>query len=608
MKPKVKFLTAVWGETYVARFAALALPSFLAPGNLPALAEASELEVVILTAQRDLEFFERHDAFRRLRTVCAVRFVHIDDLIVGGVYGVTLTIAYARAIFECGRAMLDTHFVFMNADFVLADGSLRTLARHIVAGRPVVLAPSFRATAEALETPLRRLVRPDGVLAMPPREMLRLVMRRPHPTTVAKTLTQGLCHTVHPNQFFWQVDPHTLLGRYYLIFMLCLKPQREVGVVNSFCDYGFIPELCPQAGEIVLGDSDDFFMLELQHRSQEMYYLRFGPQKKSQAAASLAEWTTREHRRAAQHDIVFHEKDVPPALGPAKAQATEFIDSIARELPPPVSHVKHPYWQGGSRVYVRMAIERRMPLPPELGVQTEFPASRHVRWQALLTRLHHALLGDPPVVTPLNPHWLDYGHLASVIAAIPPAARGNVLVVREWPLHVDGLIKRHLNARFATLNEILLGDYGRRDEVAPFSHAVVYLQQSEHRYLRAISERCLPLLGPAAQCDVFVHRLRGQMETGDLLHEALDYLEGNAGEAEIRTSVGSWLKRFNSAMFTAFGEHFDRFGSLALLWIVPGLSVLLPLILVTNLLLWPSMPTRRALTSCSSVALRLRAN
>jgi hypothetical protein len=609
MKPKAKFLTAVWGETYVARFAALALPSFLAPGNLPALAEATELEVVILTAQRDLEFFERHAAFLRLRTVCPVRFVHIDDLIVGGVYGVTLTLAYARAMFQCGGEMLDTHFVFMNADFVLADGSLRTLAAHIVAGRPVVLAPSFRATAEALETGLRRAVR-SGVLAMPPREMLSLAMRRPHPTTVAKTVTQGLCHTVHPNQFFWQVDPHTLLGRYYLIFMLCLKPQREVAVVNSFCDYAFIPDLCPDAEETVLGDSDAFFMLELQQRSQEMYYLRFGPQNASEAAATLAPWTTREHRRAARHDIVFHEKDIPPSIDKAKARAAAFIDTVTNQLPPPVSHIEHPYWTGGSRVYVRMAIERRLPLPPEFGAGAKFPASRHVRLQALLTRVHHAVFGDPPLVTPLNPHWLDYQHLAAVIAAIPPAARHNVLVVREWPLHVDRLVTRQMNARFATLNEIILGDYGRRgpEPLPPFSHALVYLQQSEHRYLRTISENCLPLLEPAGHCDVFVHRLRGQMETGDLLHEGLDYLEGNAGEAQIRSMVGSWRKRFNSALFTALGEHVDRYGPKAFLWIVPSLALLLPIIFVTNLLLRLSLPTKRALKSCSSVALTLRAS
>src|SRR5690349_10355234 len=120
MRPKVRFLTVVWGDAYIERFANLALPSFLAPGNLPALAAACDLEVVIMTTRRDVQDFEAHPAFRALRQVCPVRFVEIDDLIAPGVYGVTLTLAYMRAIAACGAEMVNSHFIFMNADFVLA--------------------------------------------------------------------------------------------------------------------------------------------------------------------------------------------------------------------------------------------------------------------------------------------------------------------------------------------------------------------------------------------------------------------------------------------------------------------------------------------------------
>jgi hypothetical protein len=75
MRPKVKFLTVVWGEAYITRFATPALPSFLAPGNLPALAAGSDLG-----------------------TICPTRFVAIDDLITTSAYGFPLTLAYARAV------------------------------------------------------------------------------------------------------------------------------------------------------------------------------------------------------------------------------------------------------------------------------------------------------------------------------------------------------------------------------------------------------------------------------------------------------------------------------------------------------------------------------
>src|SRR5688500_5375484 len=226
MRPKTKFLTVVWGEAYIERFAELALPSFLAPGNLPALAAAVDLEVVIMTARRNREEFERHAAFHRLRGICAVRFIDIDDLITNAVYGVTLTLAYGRAVIACGADMLDTHFVFMNADFILADGSLGGLVKHILAGRSIVLPPSFRAPAEALEVPLPEAVDPaTPSLAVAPGAMVALALKHPHPTTAAKTTIQTFCHTLRPHRFSWRVDAHTIVGRYFLIFMLCLKPE-----------------------------------------------------------------------------------------------------------------------------------------------------------------------------------------------------------------------------------------------------------------------------------------------------------------------------------------------------------------------------------------------
>jgi hypothetical protein len=93
---------------------------------------------------------------------------------------VTLTLAYARPIIASGADMLNTHFVFMNADFVLADGSLRSLANQILAGRSIVLGPSFRSTAEAVEPALLAAVdSATGTLCMQPRELVDLSIRHP---------------------------------------------------------------------------------------------------------------------------------------------------------------------------------------------------------------------------------------------------------------------------------------------------------------------------------------------------------------------------------------------------------------------------------------------
>ena len=367
MKPRVKFLTVIWGHSYIQRFCTLSLPSFVAPGNLPALANATDLEVVIMTCRTDRTVFEEFPAFKRLLETCAVRFVDIDDLVFKTViYGVTLTLAYARPIIACGADMVNIHFVFMNADFVLADGSLRSLVKPLMDGRSIVLGPSFRAISEDVEPLLEKEVDTTrGVLSMPSRQMLELALQHPHQTTVAKMQDETRFHSSHPNQFFWKVDEHTVLGRYFLIFMLSIKPERTIRTVNSYCDYGLIPELCPSGDEIAMGDSDEFFMLELQERDKETKMLQPGKQPFKEAAHSLASWTTKEHRRAATHDIVFHSRDIPAGMEAARGEAQKFVDALIAEMGPVIPHEFHHYWTPGVEAW---RAHRMLPcLPPELA-------------------------------------------------------------------------------------------------------------------------------------------------------------------------------------------------------------------------------------------------
>src|SRR5262249_52491367 len=277
------------------------------------------------------------------------RFIPIDDLITTGCYGVTLTLAYGRAIISLGEDMRSTHFVFMNADFILADGSLLSLVRHILDDRKVIVAPSFRAVAEDIGPMLETMVNPEKRnLTIAPRELVRLALAHNHPTNIAKTVNQSFCHMINPNQFFWQVDDQTVIGRHFLVFMLCLKPERLISKINSYCDYGFIPEMCPSGDMVVLHDSDDIFMLELAALDQENPLMCVGRQLTvKELAGTLSQWTTREHRELAQHTLLFHAGDLPSSLQDAVSEADRFVDQLQRFLAAPKSHRFHPYWSSG---------------------------------------------------------------------------------------------------------------------------------------------------------------------------------------------------------------------------------------------------------------------
>ena len=367
-KPKVRFLTCLWGREHRARWLALSLPSLLASGNLPALSDSTNLEVVILTESKSVRPIRGHPAFHRLQKICQVRFIAIDDLVVGTTYGVTLTLAYARGIIDAGLEQTNTTFVFMNSDFIVANGSLATLASKINAGHRCVVAPSLRAAAERLLPQLRKAVK-HNELSLKPRVLVGMALANLHPTTIGKIVNQNAIHCTSFNQSYWSLDRSTLLGRYHLLFMLCVRPERPLGPVNSYCDYGFIPELVPCSPMVPLTDSDEFFMLELGPENQEANLLRPGPARLEHMARGLRLWTTKEHRRSAEFDFIFHSGPIPKKLGRVSKSAESYIASLhARMGERPVTHVNHYYWVRGLQHWMRAkATGPAVQFPPELS-------------------------------------------------------------------------------------------------------------------------------------------------------------------------------------------------------------------------------------------------
>src|SRR5262245_30950460 len=333
-KPKVRFLCPIWGAPYIRRFLALSLPSFIAPGNLPALAELCDLEICILTVSMDEPVFSESSAFGKLKLIAPFKFISIDDLVLDQQHGVTLTLAYLRGVTDLGEEMTRQFVLFLNADIVLADGSFRGAARKILEGHPIILANSVRATSELVEPQLKTLIDSSQTLAVPPRELMRMALAAMHPLQVAKVVNSDLCYSIHANQFYWQADATTLVSRHFLMFMLCLKPERVVTEVGSFCDYSLVPEFCRTSPAIAMTDSDEFCALELQNADHESSYLRIGRPDPIELAESLSRWTTEDHRRnALDHTIVFHAGDLPRNLDAVNAEARHYIEHLISLMP-----------------------------------------------------------------------------------------------------------------------------------------------------------------------------------------------------------------------------------------------------------------------------------
>src|SRR5215216_6099617 len=262
---RVRLITMAWGEAYIKELFEITLAAALAPGNLPALAPLFDCEMVILTEEGWFERLREHPAFGRIREYCPVELRPIDEFITRpDAYGTALTYALFRGFEDLGADMVNVHLVFLNSDFVLADGSLRTVAAKILAGERLILAPSYCVVAEEVAPLMLAKRDPDSwTLVVPPRELAALTLAHRHNTIRGKTINQRAFSLEWIDQFYFLVDRGTMIARQFPIAVVSMRPERVLKDMVTFWDYGIISEACPTAPRCVIADSDEFLMTEL---------------------------------------------------------------------------------------------------------------------------------------------------------------------------------------------------------------------------------------------------------------------------------------------------------------------------------------------------------
>ena len=424
-------LMPVWGYRFVIQFLEFCLPTLLAPGNIPAVAGMLPCRFVLLASEADEPLIRSSAAWHRLERTCAAEIRRIDDLITDGNHSATITLAFARAVRQAGDAMLDTAFIFLVSDYLVADGSLRSVVERIRSGASGVVAGNFQIVAEDAIPLLRRLIDPASTaIALEPRELVGWSLAHLHPATVANMVNFGLSHNAHTNRLFWRVDEHTLIGRFYLMHMIGIRPEVTDFVVGASCDYSFIPEMCPSGNVVALTDSDDYLVVEMQPREHESKWLLPGPIEAKPLAASLSEWTTAQHRGNVANTLVYHAGELPANLAATTAQADAFVAEVRGLLSPephPFRH--HHYWIGSLAV---SNARTRRPLGKEDWTFLLGEAMPAGGMTGALWRLRTKLFGSPPAVTRLHPRWPDYGLPLAALKKII-AENGRTLLVAQNP-------------------------------------------------------------------------------------------------------------------------------------------------------------------------------
>jgi hypothetical protein len=488
-------LLPVWGVGFVRQFLDYSLPTLLAPGNIPALAEALPTRFVFLTRAQDEAAIRAHPACRHLAQLSDVGFSHIDDLIAPGNHSTTITLAFARGVRAAGTEMLDTCFFFLVADYIMADGSLAAVLAHMRRGASAVQVGNFQVDeATAAGWLDQRLAGAGTSLALPPREVMRWALGCMHPLTAANIVNFPLCHNSAANRLLWRVDADTLIGRFYLLHMICIRPEVTDFVVGASCDYSFVPEMCPSGNVVTIADSDDYLVVEVQPSGHENQFLRLGPGSLDGLAESLSEWTTARHRANARQTIVFHGGEWPATLPAAIAEADGFVRKLAAKMAPrPQPHRDHPYWRGAIAAF-NATVARRGGADELAGGGSEAAIIRALTW----TR--RSFLGRVPEVRRAHPRW---GDMRLPVAACrkllaEPQPRLLIAANRVTPL-TEWVQKRAPGAVHPPLRRLLQGRPVAGLEPSSFDAGFIELVDDDIAHLSEILDVIAPLLRQGAQ-------------------------------------------------------------------------------------------------------------
>lgn len=227
---EVRFITPLWGASYVADYLSVTLPSQLTSGNLLSFGR-TEAIYTIVTTEQDAALIRASSAYEDLARILEVEFIYHYPLEGEHAYQ-RMSRAYNLAL---ARVKQPQVCFFLTGDDFYSDGLLLMAAESCRSGKRAVMVPTIRVVSETFKVEIEN--RDNKAIA--PSELVGLMLRHEHPMITA-------CVINDPSRMMHRLPSQTLyrlsdgyVGRWNVMHPLAVKLPSNPRPVTSTVDWNY---------------------------------------------------------------------------------------------------------------------------------------------------------------------------------------------------------------------------------------------------------------------------------------------------------------------------------------------------------------------------------
>jgi len=265
------FVLAVWGDSYIDTLLDIALPSFLAPGNLPACARDHHVEFHIYTTPQDEARIAAHPAWLELATHCRclIHPVLTEEQFKRQNRYAVMSYCHQIAIRTARRA--GAVLSLLGPDCIIADGGLGFGVRLIDRGFKAVMVTGPRGEMEPIAPVVTTQWRLSGsaAISIPNRELMQLLIDHPHPIS-QRLFWDAEQFTAIPSAIYFHVGPGGILAKHFHLHPLFidLSDAPESAEDNAGTVDGPLLRLAgiDNQATYVVTNSDDIAIIEISRK------------------------------------------------------------------------------------------------------------------------------------------------------------------------------------------------------------------------------------------------------------------------------------------------------------------------------------------------------